>query len=269
MLKSQTERPLRPRIGMTSNFMHADPERALFRGKTLQYMEERLALAIWRAGGMPVVLPDLKDEDGRRAVMDALDGLVLTGGADVSPLSYGETPLRPAWAGDPVRDAYETHLVELALAARLPVLGVCRGIQVLNVALGGSLWQDLETQLPRALVHRDWHRYDELGHPIEVSGASWIGSVYDGATQIHVNSVHHQGLRRLGDGLVPTAWAPDGVVEAVECVGAGRFLVGVQWHPEWLENDRVGPGGDVEGWAPGGAVFSAFLGVCRGDRAER
>jgi putative glutamine amidotransferase len=254
------------RIGVSQNFLHADPERALFKGKTLQYIEERMALSIFRAGGVPLPLPDLKDELGARAVIAQVHGLVLAGGADVSPLSYGEEPLDPRWAGDPVRDAYEQRLVHEAIRQRLPVLGLCRGIQLINVALGGSLWQDIETQRPDSLVHRDWHRYDELGHAIDVDPESWIGRVHGRAGEartLEVNSIHHQGLRRLADGLKETAWAPDGVIEAVEWIDEARWVVGVQWHPEWLEPEHVASGGPSEGRAAGSILFDAFLEACR------
>lgn len=256
-----TDLPLR--IGVSQNFLHADPERALFKGKTLQYIEERMALSIFRAGGVPLPLPDLKDELGARAVIAQVHGLVLAGGADVSPQSYGEEPLQPSWAGDPVRDAYETRLVHEAIRQRLPVLGLCRGIQLVNVALGGTLWQDLATQREHSLVHRDWHRYDELGHAARVDADSWIGRVYGGTTTLEVNSIHHQGLREVAACLRETAWAPDGVVEAVERIDDERWVVGVQWHPEWLEPEHLVEGGIAQGRADGSLIFDAFVQACR------
>jgi putative glutamine amidotransferase len=255
--------PLPLRIGISQNFLHADPERALFKGKTLQYIEERMALSIFRAGGVPLPLPDLKDALGTRAVLSQVHGLVLAGGADVSPRSYGEAPLQPSWAGDPVRDDYEQRLVHEALRQRLPVLGLCRGIQLVNVALGGTLWQDIETQRDNSLIHRDWHRYDELGHRITVEPGSWISRVHGGATALEVNSIHHQALRSVAGPLTETAWAPDEVIEAVEWIDDEHWVVGVQWHPEWLEPEHVAPGGPAEGRADGSLLFDAFLRVCR------
>ena len=250
-------------IGVSANFFHADPERKVFRHKTLQFLEERMALALSRAGAVPLLLPDLKDDDGTDAVLDVVDGLVLAGGADVSPTSYGETPLQPAWAGDAVRDAYECRLVRRAAERGVPVLGVCRGLQLLNVALGGTLWQDIGTQVEGALVHRDWHRYDETGHGVRLAPDSWISRVYDGRHALEVNSVHHQGIRDLAPELRATAWAPDGIIEAVEHIDRHRFLVAVQWHPEWLEPEQVAPSGPAAGRAPGSAVFEGFLQACR------
>jgi putative glutamine amidotransferase len=252
------------RIGISANFMHADPHRALFKGKTLQYVEQRLAMSVWRAGATPVLLAELADEAGTRAMIDAVDGLLLSGGADVAPESYGAESIDARWPGDARRDAYECHLVELAQARAKPILGVCRGAQILNVALGGTLWQDLQTQVDGALVHRDWEHYDELGHDIRITAGSWVSEVYGDVTRLAVNSVHHQGLRELAPGLKATAWAPDGIVEAIEAIDDLQWISAVQWHPEWLEaEDR----GNVNVAAPGGRaggepIFEAFARAC-------
>jgi putative glutamine amidotransferase len=263
-----------PCIGISSNFMHADPLRPVFKGMTLQYLEERMVLSLRRAGAVPLGLPDLKDEAGAQAVLARVDGLVLAGGADLSPHSYGEEPLRPEWSGDAVRDAYEMRLVAAARERGLPILGVCRGIQLLNVALGGRLYQDIVTQRADALVHRDWHEYDALGHELRVDPSSFVGRTYGGATSLHVNSVHHQGLRELAAPLRATAWAPDGIIEAVEMAEGDEWIVGIQWHPEWLEPSPAAPGATSDpctassGRASGAALFEAFAAVCRA-RAER
>jgi putative glutamine amidotransferase len=257
------------RLAVSANFFHADPQRPVFRGKTLQYLEARMAASIARAGALPVLVPALPDEETLLAFLDGLDGLVLTGGADVSPLSYGQTPLREAWSGDKVRDDYECRLVRWFIDQRRPVLGLCRGIQLLNVALGGTLWQDIGEQVTGAIVHRDWERYDENGHAVRVEEDSWIARIYGGATRLAVNSIHHQALRDVAPGLRVTAWAPDGIVEAVEWIDDDRFLVAVQWHPEWLEAERVSAGGEADGWADGGAIFQAFAAACTIAARER
>lgn len=263
--------PAIPCVGISSNFMHADPLRPVFKGMTLQYLEERMVLSLRRAGAIPLGLPDLKDAAGAEAVLSRVDGLVLAGGADVAPGSYGEAPLRPEWSGDPVRDAYERRLVEAARARGLPILGVCRGIQLLNVALGGRLYQDIVTQREHALVHRDWHEYDALGHELRLEPGSWVSRVYGGATSLQVNSVHHQGLRALAQPLRATAWAPDGVIEAVEMADPGEWIMGVQWHPEWLEG-QAAAASDARtaagGRASGDPLFAAFVAECRA-RARR
>lgn len=255
--------PVIPCVGISSNFMHADPLRPVFKGMTLQYLEERMVLSLRRAGAIPLGLPDLKDAAGADAVLSRVDGLVLAGGADVAPGSYGEAPLRPEWSGDPVRDAYELRLVQAARARGLPILGVCRGIQLLNVALGGRLYQDIVTQREHALVHRDWHEYDALGHELRIEPGSWVSRVYGGATSLQVNSVHHQGLSTLAQPLRATAWAPDGVIEAVELADSSEWIMGVQWHPEWLEGGAGDPRTAAGGRASGGPLFEAFVAECR------
>jgi putative glutamine amidotransferase len=257
------------RLGISANFMHADPQRAVFRGKTLQYLEERMAASVARCGALPVLVPAIADEGALLRFVEELDGLVLTGGADVSPLSYGARPLREAWSGDKVRDDYECWLVRWCLEHRRPVLGLCRGVQLLNVALGGTLWQDIREQVTGALVHRDWERYDENGHAVRLEAGSWISRVYGDAPKLAVNSIHHQALREVAPGLRVTAWAPDGIVEAVESIDESRFVVGVQWHPEWLEPERVSAGGEADGWADGSAIFSAFADACRDAARQR
>ncbi len=250
------------RIGISANFFHADPERAVFRHKTLQYVEERMTLAVLRAGGLPVMLPALDDAAASGTLVDMVDGLVLAGGADVSPRSYGEEPLRESWRGDAIRDAYERRLLQLATDRGVPVLGICRGIQLLNVAMGGTLWQDITTQVEGSLVHRDWDRYDENGHDIRVDADSWVGRAYGGRAALTVNSVHHQGIATLAPGLRATAWAPDGIIEAVESIDPAHFVAAVQWHPEWLEAERVAAGGPDDGRADGHAIFAAFAQQC-------
>jgi putative glutamine amidotransferase len=251
-------------IGVSANYLHADKDRPLYRGKTLQYSEERLMLAVADAGALPFVIPDLRDPKRMRELVATLDGIVLSGGADVDPASYNEPGIDERWPGDTVRDAFEIGLVAIARERHLPVLGVCRGAQVLNVAFGGSLWQDIPTQLPNADVHRDWHRYDQTGHAIELKPGSWIASVYGGRSEIVVNSVHHQALKRIGEPLRVTAAAADGIVEAVEHIDheAGAWFVGIQWHPEWIEAERVAADPDANGWTDGGPIFRRFAELC-------
>ncbi len=249
----------RLRIGLSSCILHKDPERPIFKGKALQYTEEKMAMAIWRAGALPIGLLDLKDDASAHQQLEGVDGLLLQGGADVAPVSYGEGPLRPNWNGDRERDLHEIRLVEAARALDKPILGICRGIQLLNVALGGSLYQDIEAQVPQALVHRDWHRYEDIEHTVRVEPDSWVARAY-GSTELLVNTVHHQAVKALAPGLRATAWAPDEVVEAAEWIrDDGRWMVGIQWHPEWL--DASPEGGPHR--ARGDTIFEAFVAVCR------
>ena len=245
-------------LGLSCGIMPPDPTRPLFKGKPLHYGEGHLSEALARAGAVPLLLPALRDPQVLAAMVERVDGLVLSGGTDVSPQTYGEAPLDPAWAGDPERDTYERALISAALARHKPILGVCRGAQILNAALGGGLYQDISAQLAGSLRHRDWHSYDGNGHAVAIAGDSWLAAIY-GAGDILVNSVHHQAVRRVAPTLRCTAVAPDGVVEAVERVDDENFLVGVQWHPEWQSSDPRSATGDGRPRAPGDPLFAAFV----------
>jgi putative glutamine amidotransferase len=158
---------------------------------------------------------------------------VLQGGSDLAPESYGEAPLQAQWGGDRVRDRYELALVEEFRAQGKPVLGICRGAQLVNVAFGGSLYQDLPTQLTGAASHRDWDVYDQNFHDLELEGG--LVALNGGGTRARVNSVHHQGLKTLGRGLTVEARSrQDGLVEAVRA-DSGPYLLAVQWHPEFQD----------------------------------
>ncbi|MGY0195695.1 gamma-glutamyl-gamma-aminobutyrate hydrolase family protein [Leptothrix sp. BB-4] len=227
-------------IGMTARLMHQPPAELGFRGKTLQYLEQSLAHWVMAHGAMTVMVPTLgfDAEVARRKVgvhhyVELLDGLLLQGGADVSPLSYGQQPMHPAWRGDAVRDRYEIELIEGFLAAGKPLLGICRGCQLLNVALGGTLYQDIATQRPEAIRHVDAELYDQHAHALRIEPHSRLASLYGTPAGARVNSIHHQAIDRLGGDLVIEARsADDGIVEAIRARG-DLFVAGVQWHPEF------------------------------------
>jgi putative glutamine amidotransferase len=154
------------------------------------------------------------------------------GGADVWPGTYGEKPLRPEWHGDRVRDEYEIALVKAFSAAGKPVFGICRGVQLLNVAHGGTLYQDIRTQKPGALVHRNAEIYDLNFHEVDILPGTRLAQLLP-AGRHKINSVHHQGIKDLAPGFVVEAVSPmDGVVEAIRHTG-GPWVAGVQWHPEF------------------------------------
>lgn len=214
---------LGPRIGITTCTHDADgPVEAVGR----EYVDAVLA-----AGGVPVVLPVL-DPVHADAVLAGIDGLLLTGGADVDPAVYGGAAHREVYGVRRERDAWE---LALARAADLPTLGICRGAQVLNVAGGGTLVQHLPDRTDT--VHRDRERSRELVHEVEVLPGSRIHAVV-GGLGLGVNSLHHQAVEVIGDGLVVSAWAPDGTAEAVEGTGE-RPVLGVQWHPELLTHHEA------------------------------
>ncbi len=228
------------RIGLSARLMHRAPSELGFRNKTLQYLEQSIAHWIMGHGAVVFMLPAVAfgAEIERRQVsvrnyVDALDGLVLQGGADVSPTSYGQQPMRPEWAGDIVRDRYEMELLEGFLKRGKPVLGICRGAQLINVAFGGTLLQDIATQRADARRHVDAELYDQLQHEVRFEPDARLAALYTGQSGGQVNSIHHQAVDRLGSDLhVEARCADDGVVEAIRARGEA-FVAGLQWHPEF------------------------------------
>jgi putative glutamine amidotransferase len=230
----------RLKIGISACFMHADPARALFTGKTLQYVEQSIAHWIMSTGALAVMVPSPTGKTQRGDVTldhyaQWLDGLVLHGGADVSPLSYGEQPLQEKWSGDRVRDEYEIALVAAFERYGKPVFGVCRGLQLMNVAYGGTLYQDIATQVPEALTHRDASVYDQNFHSVEIVPGSQLSSLYPDAHRVTVNSIHHQAIKDLAPGFDVEAMSnEDGLVEAIRRRDPAKpYLAAVQWHPEF------------------------------------
>lgn len=230
------------RIGVSASFMHADPERPLFKGKVLKFVEQQLIHWVMHEGPVvymiPAPDPDMKTHIA--AYAHDLDGLVLQGGADLAPETYGQGAMDPKWGGDRVRDLYELELLKAFTAANKPVLGVCRGLQLINVAYGGTLYQDLNTQIPHTRVHRDWQIYDQNFHQIDIQAGSLLAAQHPGQSQAIVSSVHHQGVREVGKGLVIEARSSeDDVVEALRLDGP-QWVYGVQWHPEWHNPQKDG-----------------------------
>jgi putative glutamine amidotransferase len=208
-------------------------------------MGQRYVNVLRESGGIPWLIPLIPDDTATlREIFARLDGIFLTGGVDVDPAQYGEEKQTFCGTTDPPRDAVELTLLRWAMAANKPVLAVCRGIQALNVACGGTLYQDVTQQVPTAIKHDYFPTKDnpncrgDLAHPITVRLDTRLGRIL-GAENVPVNSMHHQAIKRLGQGLVASAFAPDGVIEGVEGVD-GRFLVAVQWHPEELADRDPG-----------------------------
>jgi len=189
--------------------------------------------AVQQAGGVPVVLPPQLSVASLRELANELDGLLLTGGGDVDPALFGEAPHASLYDVAPARDTLETAVLHRALERRVPVLAICRGVQVLNVALGGSLHQDVGTELGTQLPHSQKEPRDQPTHKVKLTPGSRLAETL-GTDELEVNSMHHQAINRLGRGLVAVAWAPDQVVEGAELPDASRFVLGVQWHPEEL-----------------------------------
>jgi putative glutamine amidotransferase len=226
-------------IGVSPRLLRNLPPEVGFRGKTLQYLEQSVAHWVMSLGALVVMVPTVERESLiRRSNIDVadyvatLDGLVLQGGADIDPRLYGEEPLPHLGTVDAMRDRFELDLLRAFVAAGKPVLGICRGMQLINVACGGTLYQDLNAEGATDAAHNHAEAYDRHRHALAIDAGSWCSALYDGATRGEVNSIHHQGVERLGDGLVIEARAEDGVAELIRGNG-DNFLVGVQWHPEF------------------------------------
>ncbi len=201
-------------------------------GRRIVSIPEAYMQAVIKAGGLPVIIPETVSPAELDGLQQRLDGLLLTGGADVDPARFNGKPNPKVYGIDAQRDEVEINLARLAAATGLPFLGICRGIQVINVALGGTLFTDIADQLPGALKH-DYDSSTERAreaHPVQLESGSALAHIL-GGNSVRVNSLHHQGIEKIAAGLRPIATAPDQLVEAVELPGH-PFGLGVQWHPE-------------------------------------
>ncbi|HXW96547.1 MAG TPA: gamma-glutamyl-gamma-aminobutyrate hydrolase family protein [Gemmatimonadales bacterium] len=227
----------RPSIGVTTQTLHAiDGIPAALPESWV--MNQRYILAATIVGGVPWMIPLLDDDsETLRSLYDRLDGILIPGGVDMDPATFGEDRHPRLGAVDPARDRVELQLTRWAIEDQKPLLGLCRGIQVINVALGGTLYQDIADQVPAAIKHDYFPTagYDRthLAHEVAVAQGTRLRAVME-RPRLHVNSMHHQGIKTLASELIPAATAPDGLIEAVE-VGSEHFMVGVQWHPEVFE----------------------------------
>jgi putative glutamine amidotransferase len=251
------------KIGLSARLLYPDPRRLFLPTKTVQYLEQ--SAANWVMSGevlafmvpeMSLASPHLPANVTVRDYVDALDGLVLQGGADIAPETYGEAPLNPEWSGDRIRDRYEIALFEEFVRQGKPVFGVCRGCQLINVALGGTLFQDINTQVAGTLLHRSEARYENNFHAMRILRDTWLSRIYPGTGLTRINTIHHQAVKALGKGLVVEAVSePDGIVEALRWQGPS-FVAGVQWHPEFMDP------ADAE-LLDGKPLLDAFLAACR------
>ncbi len=227
----------RPVIGLTTQSLHSiDGIPPALPASWV--MNQRYFMAVTVVGAVPWMIPLLDDDlPTLREIYERLDGLLIPGGVDINPAEYGES-VRPECGNlDPARDRVELQLVAWALEDGKPVLGLCRGLQIINVACGGTLWQDLASQNPV------FHKHDffptagferqHLAHQVHLVPGTKLSQLLD-STRVPVNSMHHQGIKQLGRTLTASANADDGLIEAIEGTGEA-FLVGVQWHPEVFE----------------------------------
>jgi putative glutamine amidotransferase len=206
-----------------------------------------------RAGAAPLMIPQLTDPSLLRALYHQLDGLLLPGGEDIDPAHYGEARHERCGPVSPERDDMELALARWAVEDGMPLLAICRGIQILNAALGGSLYQDIAAQVTSAERH-DWHPgypRDRLSHEVAITPQTRLATIMDDGSP-RVNSLHHQALKEVPSALTVVARAPDGIVEAVE-ITDHPFALGVQWHPEEL----------ADGDARAQGLFDALVAACQ------
>ena len=219
----------RPNIGITPDYQ----PRPADSGTPRYELKAAYADAVFRAGGLPFVMPYTDDPAGVDAYLERISGLLLTGGAfDIPPESYGDTVREGMGETKPQRTAFEQALLVAALRRNMPVLGICGGMQLLNVVLGGTLIQDIRTELPEAKDHEQKHDRTQPHHPVDVKDATVLADLM-GRGQVMANSTHHQAVKAVGENVKVCAVAPDGVIEAIEST-THAFALGVQWHPELL-----------------------------------
>lgn len=222
-----------PFIGITAGetINHLYPFSPPVQGQSHTYID-----AVVRAGGAPLLIPAVDNEAVLRRLYEQSSGLLLSGGNDLDPALYGASPAEQTVDFSPARDRQELRLLRWAIEDNKPILAICRGMQLLNVALGGTLYQHIPTDLPEAEVHdilSEQKRQSRIVHTLQVKSGSQLANVL-GGEKLGTNAYHHQAVNRLGEGLEATAWSGDGVVEAIELPGS-LFVVGVQSHPESLE----------------------------------
>ncbi|MFL5467874.1 MAG: gamma-glutamyl-gamma-aminobutyrate hydrolase family protein [Gemmatimonadaceae bacterium] len=204
--------------------------------------------ALENAGLVPLIVPPLTSADAASAVLDSVAGLVLTGGEDVDPARYGEQRHEKVRSVNAARDATEAALIQEARARGTPVLAICRGIQMLNVALGGTLVQDIPSQCNTDIVHDEEGPRDSRSHEVSIEPGSLIAKAV-GTEHLTVNSFHHQSVKRVADGMRVTARSPDGIIEGLESTEDDWWVMAVQWHPEEMNES-------TEPWDRG--LFKAF-----------
>ncbi|RXZ45286.1 gamma-glutamyl-gamma-aminobutyrate hydrolase family protein [Crenobacter cavernae] len=217
--------------------------------------------AVRVAGGLPLLLPALGGALSHADLLPRLDGLLLPGSlSNIDPRRYGDEATPDDFI-DPERDATTLALIRAAVDAGVPLFGVCRGMQEINVAYGGTLCRAVH-EAPGRLDHRepagDMATIYRPAHPVSLAHGGWLRRL-SGLASVTVNSLHHQGVERLGQGLAVEALAPDGLIEALRVIGARRFAIGVQWHPEWALDERP----------LSRPLFDAFIAACRQRRTER
>lgn len=220
---------MRPIIGITT-FNETNSRGSRFNSVNYNYIK-----AVHMAGSTPVLIPVTDCDERIDDYIDLVNGILFTGGVDVAPLYYGENPIKEVHSIDAKRDEFELKLFNKAFGTKLPILGICRGMQLINVALKGTLFQDINSQIPDSLGHYPNNiQSDVLYHSIEIVENTILANIFN-SKEININSFHHQAVKDLGEGLKASAFSKDGIIEAMEGVYSnGQIILGVQWHPEGL-----------------------------------
>lgn len=244
----------RPLIGVTADLSEAPGKLNNYQEPTL-FVPQRYLSAIEQAGAIALVLPPSQSEVAMRRMLELVDGLVITGGNfDIHPRYYGERPIRELGALKARRTKFELEMTAAALKQDLPILGICGGAQAINVALGGSLYQDIEAQVAGAGAHEQGTRKTIGGHRVNIKAGTRLHAIVQ-RRKMEVNTTHHQAVKKIGRGLVANAVAEDGIIEGIEST-QHRWVLGVQWHPEVLAPRRT----DQQ------RIFSLFVAHCARQR---
>ncbi len=220
-----------PLIGISSENTHNEYGQAAIRSL------RTYTQAVIKAGGVPVIIPGETPQDLRKILFSRLDGIILSGGNDIDPQLFNGEAHPAIGEIDPLRDACEMHLARMAIKKGKPILGICRGAQLINILLGGDLYTHIDDQYPNNIAHNFYpdHPRDLLSHRVRIDKSSKLFQIIR-EEEISVNSLHHQGIKTLAPQLAACAHAPDGLVEAVE-IPEHPFALAVQWHPEWLPKE--------------------------------
>ena len=200
-----------------------------------------MANYLYRDGVLPILIPNLQGE-ALKQILAQMDGFVFQGGSDLCPKTYNEPFLDESrWPGDEKRDQYELTIADYAFTHGKPMLGICRGAQLLNVYFSGTLYQDLPTEFPTTVSHRNVAEYDRHYHPVQFTPQLLLHQLYKHENNPHVCSLHHQGVKKLGKDLAIEAVSPDNLIEAFSHQAKDKFILGVQWHPEFshMIKDKV------------------------------
>lgn len=232
--KSKNKKPL---IGILTSILTV--ESGVFSGTERIYVNRNYVSSVLRAGGIPILLPIIPDLESLYQQIEAVDAILISGGHDVHPLNYNEEPSHLLETTCLERDQYEIAVIKHALQLLKPILGVCRGMQLLNVFFGGSLYQDIAAHFPTpTFQHNQKFKKEDPSHTVTIAQNSWLSTVFENE-MIVTNSFHHQAVKDLAPGFRVSALAKDGVIEGIEKID-GSFALGVQWHPETMTENHLG-----------------------------